>query len=207
MLVIQNAAYWLLILDVKCWFWRHPKVLTIFQTWQCQKLSLHLVYGCLSWGNHLNRFYFDKQKLWRNIKTFNLLSEQTAEGRSSTLCRHTLPQAEPFIYQTLPHQGVCCYFRPPIMSFFSLNFPEVSVCCWAVVAKTHTATHTDGDWLEQFCLLPGIEVLASTLTDWGVEGRHWGPSWPRWVKSLHSFHKPAATDSVILYFRPFCGQM
>lgn len=118
LLVIQNAAYWLLILVVKCWFWRHPKVVTIFQTWQCQKLSLHLVYSCLSWGNHLNRFYFDKQKLRRNIKTFNLLSEQTAEGRGSRLCRHTLPQAEPFIYQTLTHQGVCCYFRPPIMFFF-----------------------------------------------------------------------------------------
>lgn len=62
LLVIQNAAYWLLILAVKCWFWRHPKAVTIFQTWQCQTLSLHLVYSCLSWGNHLNRFYFDKQK-------------------------------------------------------------------------------------------------------------------------------------------------
>lgn len=148
----------------------------IWNQWQslkrrrCQKLRLRLVYGCLSSGNHLNSFYFEKQTPRGNIKTFNLLSEQTVEGGSSRLCRHTLPQAQPFIYQTLPHQGGCCYFRLPIMFFLSLNFPEVSVCCWAAEAKTHTATHTDGDWLEEFCLLPGIEVLASTLTGRGVEG-------------------------------------
>lgn len=40
-------------------------------------------------------------------------------------------------------------------------------------------------------------MLASTLTDWRVEGRLWGPSAPRGVKSLHWFDKPAATDSVL----------
>lgn len=91
------------------------------------------------------------RKPCRNIKTFNLLSEQTEEGTTGSLCHHTLPQAEPFIYQTLPHRGVCCYFWAS-NNVFSLNFPEVGVCCWAVVAKTHTATHTDGDWLEWVCL-------------------------------------------------------
>lgn len=34
----------------------------------------------------------------------------------------------------------------------------------AAVAKTHTATHTGGDWLGRFCSVPGMEALASTLT-------------------------------------------
>lgn len=148
-------------------------MVTIFQTWRVASLFTAVFLQETIWTDSI----LISRKPDGNIKTFNLLSEQTVEGRSSTLCRHTLPQAEPFIYQTLPHQGGCCYFRPPIMSFlFSKIFPEVGVCCRAAAAKTNTAPHTVGDWREQLCLLPGMEVLASTLTDRGAEGRRWGPS-------------------------------
>lgn len=170
LLVILNAAYWLLISAVKRWFWRHLKPVTISQTSTMSEVASPPCLRLFVLRKSFEQFLFWKATPRGNIKTFNLLSEQTVEGGSSRLCRHTLPQAEPFIYQTLPHQGGCCYFRLPIMFFLSLNFPEVSVCCWAAEAKTHTATHTDGDWLEEFCLLPGIEVLASTLTGRGVEG-------------------------------------
>lgn len=143
------AAYWLLISAVKCWFWRHPKVVTIFQEWRCQKSSLRRVYGCLSWGNHLNDESILK-KPKPNVETLKLsifCQNRQEREEAADFCRHTLPQAEPFIYQTLPHRGVCCYFRPPITLLFVfflpfLNFPEVGVCCWAAEAKTHTATHT-----------------------------------------------------------------
>ncbi len=117
---------------------------------------------------------------WQERKKQPTLSSLFAPGGAFYLSNFTTP-------------GGLLLFQASNRVFFSLNFPEVCVCCWAVPAKTHTATHTDGDRLERFCLLPGIEGLAAILTDWGVEGRHGGPSAPHSVKSLHWFNKTAAT--------------
>lgn len=107
LLVIQNAAYWLLILAVKCWFWRRPRAATTFQTWRVSALFTAV---CLR--NHLNRFYFDKKQPDGNIKTFHRLSEQTVE---LTLSSHFAPGGA-FYLSNFTTPGGCCYFRPPIMS-------------------------------------------------------------------------------------------
>lgn len=163
--------------------------------WQSSKLSEVQSPPCLRLfvsKNHLNRFYFNKQKAV-NITTFNLLSESTGERSSSTLCRHTWPQAEAFIYQTLPYQGVCCYFRPPIMLFSCLNGPEVGVFCGAANAKTHTATHTR--WLAGGVVFVAWDGGAGFNTNRLRGGG--GTTGARSVKPLHSLWKPADTDLVL----------
>lgn len=89
LLVIQTAAYWLLILAVNPPFWRHPKTETSLSRAGVRSATLFAAV-CLEeiiWTD----FYFDEQRLDGNIKTFNLLSEETVEGGSSILSSHFAP--------------------------------------------------------------------------------------------------------------------
>lgn len=127
------------------------------------------------------------RKPCRNIKTFNLLSEQTEEGTTGSLCHHTLPQAEPFIYQTLPHRGVCCYFWASNNVFF----PKFS-WSWCLLLSgcsqnSHSYTHRR--WLARVGLFVAWDRGVGFNTDrLGEEGRgDTGDQWgPRWVKSVQS---------------------
>lgn len=107
LLLIPNDAYWLLILAVRCWFWRRPRAATTFQTWRVSTLFTAV---CLR--NHLNRFCFDKKQPDGNIQTFHRLSEQTVE---LTLSSHFAPGGA-FYLSNFTTAGGRCYFRPPIMS-------------------------------------------------------------------------------------------